>query len=200
MRRFCFSTALVLAASPVTAADYSFAPLTPVHEFTEYGYSSSTWSGQYLGASIGGQNNRITVPGNGVLEGFGLIGGFFAGVNYEQDGLVYGVEADVDWNGYDQAAACATPAWYCAVQGSLRSRLGYAVDSFHVYGTAGIAAATVGGYGWTAGLGAEFAFSDELFARAEYRYTALGSANSWHDQTQTGVVSHAFRTGIGYKF
>ena len=197
MRRFLLGSALALVAVPVMAADY-FAPPTP--EFYDYGYSSSEWSGQYIGATIGGQQTRIDVPANGVLEGFGLIGSIFAGVNYEQDGFVYGVEADVEWNSYDQTAACTNPGWYCSVQGSLRARLGFAADSFLVYGTAGVAAASVGGYGWTAGAGAELAFSDAWFGRVEYRYTALGSANAWHDQTQTGVTSHAFRTGVGYRF
>jgi outer membrane immunogenic protein len=197
MRSYLLSVALVFTASPVLAADY-FQPAP--EPYFDYGYSSSGWSGQYLGASLGGQKTHIDLSAGGVLDGVGLVGGFFAGVNYEQDGLVYGLEADVEWNGYDQTAACTTPAWYCSVQGSLRARLGYAVDSFHAYGTAGIAAAAVGGFGWTAGLGAEFAFTDEWFGRAEYRYTALGSANSWADQTETGVTSHAFRVGLGYRF
>ena len=199
MRSHLASAALIFLVSPVVAADYFHMP-APEPQYFDYGYSSSGWSGQYLGATIGGQQTRIETPSSGVLEGFGLIGGFFAGVNYEQEGLAYGLEADVEWNGYDQTAACSTPAWYCSVQGSLRARLGYAIDSVHLYGTAGIAAATVGGYGWTAGLGGEFAFSDDWFGRVEYRYTALGSANAWYDQTETGVAAHAVRAGVGYMF
>lgn len=195
MRSVVLASLAFLAASPALAADYLSFP-----EPDDYGYSSSTWSGQYIGGSLGGQRTYIELPAGGILDGLGLIGGVFAGVNYEQDSLIYGLEADVEWNGFDQAAACTSPAWYCSVQGSLRARLGYAVDSFHVYGTAGIAAATVGSIGWTAGLGTEFAFSDAWFARAEYRYTALGAANAWYDQNQTGVTAHAFRTGVGYRF
>ena len=197
MRNYFLSLAFVFAASPAMGADY---PFTPIPEFVEYGYSSSGWSGQYLGATLGGQRTRIDLPSGGVLEGVGLIGGLFAGVNYEEGGLVYGVEADVDWNSYDQMAACASPEWYCNVQGSLRARLGFAADSFHAYATAGLAAATVGEYGWTAGVGGEIAFSDAWFGRLEYRYTALGSANAWYDQTRNGVTSHAVRAGIGYRF
>ncbi|MCP8883550.1 porin family protein [Devosia sp. XJ19-1] len=196
MRRLLLSTALVLAASPALAADYFFSDPPPMYD----SYDQQGWSGQYLGATLGGQSTRIELPAGGVLEGYGLIGGIFAGVNYEQDSIVYGAEADVEWNSFDQAAACSSPAWYCSVQGSLRARLGYAVDNFHVYGTAGIAAATVGGYGWTAGLGAEVAFSDAWFGRAEYRYTALGAANAWYDQTENGVIAHAVRAGVGYRF
>ncbi len=197
MRSYFLSAALVVVASPVFAADYLHMPEPPD---IRYGYSSSGWSGQYAGATLGGQRTRIDTPAAGVLEGFGLIGGFFAGVNYEQNSIVYGVEADVEWNSFDQAAACSTPAWYCSVQGSLRARLGYASDNFHFYGTAGFAAATVGATGWTAGLGAEVAFSDDWFGRVEYRYTALGSANAWYDQTENGVTAHAVRAGIGYRF
>lgn len=199
MRSYLLSAALLIVASPALAADYFHTP-APAPYFPDYGYSSSGWSGQYLGASLGGQQTRIELPAGGILEGLGLIGGIFAGVNYEQDGLVYGLEADVDWNSYDQTAACTTPAWYCNVQGSLRARVGYAVDSFHLYGTAGLAVASVGGYGWTAGLGGEVEFNDDWFGRLEYRYTALGAANDWYDQTQTGVTSHAVRLGAGYRF
>lgn len=195
MRNVVLGALALFAASPVLAADYLYSP-----EPDYYGYSSSGWSGQYIGGSLGGQNTRIDLPPATVLEGFGLVGGIFAGVNFEEGGLVFGAEADVEWNSYDQAAACTSPAWYCSWQGSLRARLGYAMDDFHIYGTAGLAAATVGSLGWTAGVGAEFAFSETWFARAEYRYTALGSANPWVDPSQTGVTAHAVRTGIGYRF
>lgn len=199
MRKLLLGSVLIAAVSPVMAADM----YTPDYEWPAYGSSSSNgWSSQYLGATLGGQRTRIDLPnGGGVLEGLGLIGGLFAGVNYDQGGLVYGVEADVDWNSLDQAAACNTPDWYCNVQGSLRARLGFAADAFHVYGTAGLATASVGGLGWTAGVGAEVAISDMLFGRLEYRYTALGSANDWVvDPSETGVTSHAVRAGIGYRF
>ena len=199
MRKFLLGLALIAAASPAMAADMYM----PDHQWSDFGAKRSYgWSGQYLGASVGGQRTRIDLPGGGgVLEGVGLIGGLFAGVNFQEDnGLVLGAEADVEWNGYDQTAACDHPDWYCNVQGSLRARLGFATDSFHAYATAGLAGAAVGGLGWTAGLGAEVAFSDAWFARAEYRYTALGSANAWVDPVETGVISHALRAGIGYRF
>lgn len=217
MRRLVLGSLAILAASPALAADYLYQP-----DVVEYGYSSSGWSGQYIGASLGGQRTRINIPGHGVLEGLGLIGGVFAGVNFEQEGWVFGAEADAEWSGFEQSMTCTNPAWTCKgylnAQGSLRARIGFAVDSFHVYGTAGLALAHVGGStvsptnveypnsylraGWTAGVGAEVAFSDAWFARAEYRYTDLGTADAWFDvgYPDIGVTSHAVRAGLGYRF
>ena len=77
--------------------------------------------------------------------------------------------------------------------GSVRGRLGYAVDRFLVFGTGGWAwgnpstsyaltgAAPFvnnsrGSTGWTAGLGVEYAFTDYVSGRLEYRYTSLGTS------------------------
>jgi outer membrane immunogenic protein len=221
MRSYLSSAALLFLVSPVVAADY-FHTMPPEPQYFDYGYSASGWSGQYLGVTMGSQRTRIEVPGSGVLEGFGLVGGVFAGVNYEQDNWVYGLEADAEWPGFRQSMPCANPAWTCNgylnTQGSLRARLGFAVDAFHVYGTAGLAIAHVGGstvsptnveypnsyarWGWTAGVGAEVAFSDQWFGRAEYRYTDLGTADAWFDVAYPNIAvsSHALRAGVGYRF
>jgi len=84
------------------------------------------------------------------------------------------IEQDIDW------------------LGSLRLRLGYAMDRALIYVTGGAAVGGVdmkikqpdfaGGnlddtetrWGWTLGGGFEYAFTDELSANIEYRYTDLG--------------------------
>lgn len=224
MRAILLGSLALLIGSPVLAADYFYSPgpLEPMDSFEGYGYSSSTWSDQYIGVTLGGQRTRIDVPGNGVLEGNGLIGGVFAGWNFEDNGFVYGAEVDAEWSGFDQSVACSNPAWTCRgyvnAQGSLRGRLGFAADNFHLYGTAGLAIAHVGGsttsptnvvysdsdirFGWTIGAGAEVALSDDWFVRAEYRYTDLGTRDMTFDVDYPGVraTSHAFRLGAAYKF
>ncbi|MET4632565.1 outer membrane protein [Kaistia defluvii] len=108
-------------------------------------------------------------------------------------------------------------------QASLRARAGYAFDNFLVYGTGGIAFAdgkmSSNGYnedlgasfssddsnthvGWTAGVGAEYAFSPNWIARAELRYSDFGHKTYQllegpvdADFTQTAVT-----VGLSYKF
>jgi outer membrane immunogenic protein len=219
MRYYFVGAALALAATPVMAADYLYTNPPPI-----YGYSEgSDWSGQYIGVTVGGLRPRIDIPGAATFEDNALMGGVFAGVNFQDgNGLVYGAEADADYAHFDRSGACTSPAgWTCRgftdFQGSLRARLGFATDTFHVYATAGLAVAHVGGStndgateysdsqiyaGWTAGVGGEVAFSDQWFARAEYRYTHLGANDLTFDTVYPGVnaTSHALRAGVGYRF
>jgi len=218
MRKFWMASAALLLASPALAADM----LMPYAPEPYYAMSGGHWGGQYLGATLGGQRTRIVVPGQGTIEGNGFVGGLFAGYSVHEDNFVYGVEADGEWSSFDQSIACTNPAWTCRgyvnFQGSLRARLGVATNAFHIYGTAGLALAHAGGSttspanveyhdssvraGWTVGAGAEVAFNDSWFGRAEYRYTDLGP----HDMTldvvypNVAVTSHALRAGIGYRF
>ncbi|MGP0083487.1 MAG: outer membrane protein, partial [Steroidobacteraceae bacterium] len=106
--------------------------------------------------------------------------------------------------------------------GSIRGRLGVAFDRFLVFGTGGWALAdpsasyallgsapfvTNGGnsYGWTAGAGVEYAFTDNVFGRIEYRYTDLrtaGFVNVATNATEAGsnLPISDLRAGIAYKF
>ena len=76
---------------------------------------------------------------------------------------------------------------------SVRGRLGFAFDRFLAFGTAGwawgnplISYALVGAApfvnqggratGWTAGVGVDYAITESVFARIEYRYTNLATA------------------------
>ncbi|MBJ3783878.1 outer membrane protein [Devosia sediminis] len=221
MRLSFVVAALAVIASPAMAADYPYYQ-PPNFDFEE-DRAAGGWTGQYLGITVGGLRPRIDVPGATVIEGNGIVGGVFAGVNFQQDnGLVLGAEADAEYAGFHGTGTCAVATWTCRgtleYQGSLRGRVGFAVDAFHVYGTAGLAVAHIGGsttspanaqfrdsdtfIGWTAGVGAEVAFSDAWFVRAEYRYTDYGSRDMTFDGAYPGVkaTSHAVRAGLAYRF
>ena len=105
---------------------------------------------------------------------------------------------------------------------SIRGRLGVAFDRFLVFGTGGLAwgnpstsyaliggapFATNGGNGtgWTVGGGVDYAFSDSIFGRLEYRYTNLGISGFVSAATNSAVGPDRlpisdFRTGIAFKF
>ncbi|GLS18483.1 porin [Labrys miyagiensis] len=131
----------------------------------------------------------------------GFAGGLHGGYNYQLNSFVIGLEGDVDYADIDKSAHAVYLAgtehrrlelksdW----QGSLRVRAGYAIDRLLLYGTGGVAFAdgklTSSGtegiirlpipttssskthIGWTAGLGAEYAFTDHWIGRAEVRYS-----------------------------
>jgi outer membrane immunogenic protein len=158
----------------------------------------------------------------------GWLGGVYAGYNHQlANNIVVGIDADIAWSGIDgfgQAFLFGTPVPGGGVDyelnwtGAVRAKLGYAVDRFLPYIAGGVAFAgadaTVftGGtpvqeysdtlVGWTVGVGVEYAFTDNLTGRAEYRYSDYGDL----DFTEAGASgSFGFKTsdvrvGLAYKF
>ncbi|MHC2354722.1 opacity protein-like surface antigen [Sinorhizobium meliloti] len=119
-----------------------------------------------------------------------------------------GIEGDVEhnWNEQQVFGADFGTDW----AGSVRGRLGYAFDNALIYATAGWAATR--GYvevpglgkdektfnGYTVGAGLDYAFTNQVFGRVEYRY------NDYGDQDLQGinvdVDQHAVKVGLGIKF
>jgi opacity protein-like surface antigen len=105
---------------------------------------------------------------------------------------------------------------------SIRGRLGFAFDHFLAFGTAGwawgnplMSYALVGGApfvnqggrstGWTAGVGVDYAVTESVFARIEYRYTSLATAGFVSAATNSAESPHHvpvndLRAGLAYKF
>ena len=105
---------------------------------------------------------------------------------------------------------------------SIRGRLGIAYDRFLVFGTGGwawgnpstsyalLGAApfvTNGGSsnGWTVGAGVDYAFTNNVFGRIEYRYTNLATASFVNVATNSADAGNKaaisdVRVGIGYRF
>jgi hypothetical protein len=114
---------LTLASAPTLAADAieSVRPVAPMEE-----PPLATWSGPYAGIQLGyGFAGKANEPGN-EIDTDGFVGGGFAGYNAELgNGIVAGVEGDVNYSGIkgDNAGTSVKSG----VDGSLRGRLGYAV-------------------------------------------------------------------------
>ncbi len=203
------------------------------------------WTGFYFGADGGFGWQRLsgtlTMASGAVLmpydySGTGPFAGSFVGGNYQFNRFVLGVEGDWQWSnltGNNQALAAlgstgALPSGPFTVStttkdyGSIRGRLGVALDRFLVFGTAGWATGkpsaafaltgaapfvTTGGKsnGWTAGGGIEYAITDTILGRIEYRYIDLqasGFANIPANIADGGTRAPIsdFRAGFAYKF
>ena len=205
-------------------------PPLPVNRPLPMGYD---WSGFYAGGFVGGAHGMWTTDfyrnnNHGHAdEGLdGLEGGGFAGYNaYVGSNVVAGLEVDLGTTNASQANNIydndTSFAAYGAF-GSLRGRLGYVMDRIMVYGTAGLAFASISNdiqkgrnageevvwdnqsrLGYALGAGAEYAVSNRWRARAEYLYENFGTANLVNrdgNQASFQNALHQVRLGLSYKF
>ncbi len=165
-----------------------------------------SWAGPYLGGNIGygwgDTSNNPTRPS-------GFNGGLQAGYNWQSGSWVYGIEADAQLGGADDTFApwkFSNP-WY----GTVRGRVGYAVNNVLFYGTGGLAFGELKGetfglsedhttLGWTVGLGAEFAVNQNWSVKAEYLYVDLAQHNFSVTGASNGYDFSVVRLGVNYHF
>jgi OmpA-OmpF porin, OOP family len=147
-----------------------------------------------------------------------VTGGGQIGYNWQFNNFVLGVEGDVKGGGPSNTTIVGAPGVpgvapgsnftaSSSVNGSVRGRIGYAIDPFLIYATGGIAIAdanlkatyaptalTPGStksdstilFGPTVGGGLEYALTNNVSLAAEYRYTDYGS-----DHVRLGSVTTA---------
>jgi outer membrane immunogenic protein len=208
-----FAADLPPMAAPPPRAPAAYVPVSPAYN----------WSGFYLGINggYGFGTSDWSAPGftsaSNSPNGF-LIGGT-AGFNYQVSQFVFGVEGDIDWT--DLKGTCSPSV--CETQnswlGTVRGRLGFALDRVLFYGTGGGAfgnvelssplgatgTTTIDKTGWAAGAGVEGAFADNWTARLEYLYVDLGSTSCTNLTVCVAGTAVTFkesliRAGVDYKF
>src|SRR5262245_29210747 len=243
MKKLFLST-VVLAAITITpglAADlrrptYKAPPPPPVW----------SWTGCYIGVNGGygwrneDHTNNFTVSVGSALfvsQSTGAEGGFGGGqvgCNYQTGAFVWGIEADIEGSGIkDGFGLTAFPAppgghaftasaeerlkWF----GTVRGRLGVALDRVLLYGTGGVAfgkteysffAADPGGNnstlvadsnktGYVVGAGIEWAFLNNWTAKVEYQYLNFGTIGSVTAPilTPAGAPTGVFATGDSFR-
>lgn len=203
------------------------APLLPAY------YS---WTGFYVGAQLGyawGSDRtrpfdtatRIPTGGDFRYSNDSVLGGGHAGFNYQLGSVVLGIEGDIEAvnlrGGFNDAEGSghAQRDW----QASLRGRIGYAFDQVLVYATGGASFtefdyryfnpvvgfgenAQISRTGWNAGLGVNYALTDNLILGAEYRYTDFGTFSYVGRSAFARLTAdqepnmHTLRASIAYKF
>jgi outer membrane immunogenic protein len=228
----CLAAIALLTASAASAADLPArvppAPLMALPAFT--------WTGVYVGGQAGYTWGRdrtteyLTATGafTGLTWGYdanSFVGGVHAGANYQLGLFVIGGEGDLE--AVNARGGFVDPGGLGELklkwQSSLRARVGVAFDRLHIYGTGGAAFAnmrydytnpvgpitettTSWRTGYTIGGGAEFAFTDNLIGRVEYRYSNFGSfryVSTVAFPILTGEQTPRFstvRAGLSYKF
>jgi outer membrane immunogenic protein len=200
------AAALSLAVPAAQAADlpaYEPAPavVAPVPSFS--------WAGPYIGVHAGyGWQRAANADNDGAM-----LGGFVGyNVQFDNSPIVVGVETDLNWSDQDGKRSRnggrfkQESDW----NGAVRGRIGYAFDRFLVYGAAGVAYQdrevkrpngrrdSKTAVGWTVGGGVETALTDNVVARAEYRYSDYGSDRI--AGAKSSATEHRVMGGIAVKF
>ena len=173
------------------------------------------WSGAYLGGTVNYDWGRFSSSNDG-RDAKGAGGGLYGGYNWQNGQIVYGAEADVNMG--DERGSAGTVAGRSVegkqgVNGSLRGRVGYDMNPFLLYGTAGLAVSdnkvrdgvnkdSGTALGYTVGAGVEAMVTDNSTARLEYRYGDYQKRDYTlgNDAFSRGYDDHSVKAGIGVKF
>ncbi len=194
---------LTAAAGTATAADLPRGPSPYYSPPPAAGYN---WSGAYAGLNVGYEWGKIT---NSAGAPRGLEGGLQAGYNWQSGQFVFGGETDLQVTGADDTFApwkFSNP-WF----GTLRARVGYAVNNILLYGTAGLAYGQVKGslfgldeskthVGWAGGVGAEVGLTPNWSAKVEYLYMDLSNRAYSITGVSNGYEANLVRFGLNYHF
>lgn len=220
------------ADMPVKAPDYRAAPIfnwSGFHAGVNGGYGWSAWDDQLRDTANPG------FPFSG-LSPEGWFGGGQIGYNWQGAGSpwVFGLEADIQASDINDKRNWAVGAtllqqksgldWF----GTVRGRVGYAVDRTLFYATGGWAFGRVNNCecarnvlgttykkddtanGYVLGGGVEYAFAPNWSAKLEYQYINLGKndpanaagtpLSSFVGTTIHDDAFHTVRIGLNYKF
>ena len=211
---------LALTAAPAFAADAPIYRKGPA----PVAYAPFSWNGCYLGLHVGGGWGTsdlgpvVGVTANATTSGW--FGGGQIGCNWHTSpSLVLGIEGDLAWANITGSAPIGGTGFTYVSRlnyfGTVRGRIGFAMDRALLYGTAGFAwgnhtgTANPGGFsdtqthlGWAGGVGLEYAFAPNWSTKLEYLYLDLGS-KTYTAGGFTGpinVKAHTLKLGVNYRF
>jgi len=195
-----------------------------------------SWAGFYVGGNVGFARARTNVDSPAYATNnfpdnkrSGVIGGVQAGYNWQINNVVVGLEGDLSFGSLRRSTAVTTGATGDTINtsmdalGTLRGRVGLAFDRILVYGTGGVAfaslkdeyaapafpfTATAGSTatGWAYGGGVEYALMGHWTARAEYLHVGFPSRGATETTSGFGYTFNfkdsldIGRVGINYKF
>jgi len=167
---------------------------------------ASSWSGPYIGVHGGYAWGSFDATAT-ALEPSGGFGGIQSGYNWQLSrNVVFGVESDSSWGSINDAVGASNVD--VDAMGTVRARLGYAMDRVLVYGTGGLAwahadavyNATVNDrfyLGWAAGAGIEYMLTPRWSAKLEYIYADFGKLTDNADTAS--LTASTVKVGINYR-
>lgn len=223
---------LALMATSAHAADVIVpeAPVAPAVPIA----TPFNWGGAYVGGQVGygwgsskfsARSEEEKAALNGISSN-GFLGGIYAGYNFDTGtNLILGVDGDFTGSAIKRAGSTGgdEPTGFKTQlqwSGAARARVGYALDRFMPYIAGGAAFGNIkdGAHfqgekvvsqskiqtGWTIGGGADYAVTDNVIMRLEYRYTDFGKRNFNVGDTSVNasgkLSTNDVRLGIAYKF
>ena len=218
-------------AAACAAIDSAGAADAPVLKARVAAPASYDWTGFYLGGHFGYGSGSLgrdvnAVPNAGVIfpsSVTGLIGGYQIGYNaHLPNNVVIGWEADVTFASPIVGSATLPTPFNTDFEyaGTARGRIGYASGRILPYVTGGVAWAQtkadtidVNGdlissasrlhWGWTAGVGVEYALTGRWTAKLEYNYIDLGARTYALDVVPPTVAVdphlHLVKLGLNYR-
>ena len=204
MKWIAIAAALAGLTAPAQAADIPYASRAPYT--VNQPLNAWSWAGPYLGGNIGYAWDSID---NNAAKPSGFTGGVQGGYNWQSGPLVLGLEADIQAGGANDTFAAwkFSNPWF----GTVRGRLGYALNNVLFYGTGGLAfgerrAESLGlseshtNAGWTLGAGAEMGLAQNWTAKIEYLYVDLSDSRFAITGMPNGARFGLVRLGVNYRF
>ncbi|RBO95890.1 outer membrane protein [Pseudochrobactrum asaccharolyticum] len=217
-------------ATYALAADAIYAaPEAPVYEET-FSWNGA-YIGAQAGFSAARNKLSFTgLPNEASANSNGFVGGIFAGYNWAiTDTIIYGLEGDINFANLKKDTTLlsnqnANFNWNIKTdfEGAIRARLGVSYqrwlpyiaggvsiarlkDSFslnNATNTVPVAESTTTRVGFTIGAGVDYAVTDNILLRAEYRYNDYGKKSISADNLSLDrkLSSNNVRLGIAYKF
>lgn len=203
----------LLAASGALAADVVEPAPMPV-EVAEV--PIFTWTGVYIGIQGGYAWSEAETLGLSEDFNGGMLGGY-AGYNWQTGNFVIGAEGDISavWNDETFDVLGEDVEVGSDYLASIRGRVGYVWDRALIFGTAGVAFTeasadvTINGVnfdasenftGWTVGAGVDYAFTDNVIGRVEYRYYDFGDQEIGDFLDDVDINFNTVTVGVAYKF
>jgi outer membrane immunogenic protein len=208
---FLGAAALALTAAPVLAADLTYEQPPEPAPAAATGYN---WTGPYVGATLGYGNAPFNSSNTlGDVNAGGVKGGLYGGYNFDLGNqVVVGAEVDGNLDGVhgNSSVGKANQKW----DSTARGRVGYSIDRYLAYGTAGAAISgakvktstgddSATHLGWTVGAGVEGKLTDKVTARIEYQYADFGKKNydlGVPGGTEVNFNTNTIRAGLGVNF
>ena len=223
MTKFLMAALLAGVASSAMAADLPTrkAPPAPAQVYAPI----FTWTGFYAGVN-GGWGWASPSSSNFASANGGLLGAQI-GYNYQVGQFVGGVEADANWtgmkstNGYAPlGGGAASNSFKTGFLTTERVRAGVALDRALIFVTGGYAGIQTNASfndvtnaisgsqsswrnGGVIGGGLEYAFTNNISAKAEYLYAPFGSQTYFAgtpDSERSHLNLSIIRAGLNYKF